>query len=115
VNLAKDFTTAWQKLKGAATEAATWVAKQAPVVNKVVAVASATVEALDPAVAPVVTTFDNLEEALVGEVTNAIGAITTAPSPESFFTIQLPGTFWPALKAIEQTLLGKSAVTPAKS
>lgn len=115
MSIASAFTTAWNDLKAVAEKAAAFVSKQAPVVQKVVSVASTAIVAIDPALAPVVTAFDNIEAALVGEVTAAIGSITSAPDPAGFFTVSLPGTMWPALKAIEQTLTGHPAVVAAKT
>jgi hypothetical protein len=114
MTLSLAFTTAWNDLKAVALKAASFVAKQAPVINKVVSVGSIAIEALDPALTPAVTAFDSLEASLVGEITAAIGSVTTAPDPASFFTVSLPGTLWPALKAIEQTLTGHPAVVAAK-
>jgi hypothetical protein len=113
MSLSSAFTAAWLDLKKVATTAAAFVTKQAPVVQKVVGIASTAVEVLDPAATPIVTAFDSIEAALVGEVTAALGAITTAPDPTSFFTVSLPGTLWPALKQIEQTLIGHPAVVTA--
>jgi hypothetical protein len=113
INLGKAFTTAWSDLKKVAAKAAAFVAKEAPVAQQVIAIASTTVAALDPALAPEITAFDSIEEALVGEVTAALGAVTTAPDPASFFTISLPGTLYPALKAIASTLSGHPAVVAA--
>jgi hypothetical protein len=115
MNLGTAFTTAWTDLKKVASEAAAFVAKQAPAAQKVIAVGSAAVEAIDPALTPAITAFDSIEQSLVGEVTAALGSIITAPDPASFFSVTLPGTLYPALKAIEQTLTGHPAVVAAKA
>lgn len=114
-NLANAFTTAWNDLKKVATLAKAFVAKEEPVLQTVVSIGSTAVEALDPALTPAVTAFDSLEAALVGEVTSAIASVTTAPDPAGFFTVSLPGTLWPSLKAIASTLEGHPAVVAAKA
>lgn len=115
MNLGKVLTTAWIDLKAAAAKAAAFVAKQEPVAQKFVSIASTAAEALDPALTPEITAFDAIEQSLVGEVTAAIGGIATAPDPAGFFSVSLPGTLYPALKAIEQTLSGHPAVVAAKT
>ena len=114
-SLGAAFTTAWTDLKKVAATAASFVAKQTPVINKVVSVGSETVEALDPALTPIVTAFDNIEASLMGEVTAAISGVTSAPDPASFFTVSLPGTIWPALKSLASTLEGHPAVVAANA
>jgi hypothetical protein len=99
MNLASAFTSAWKDLKSMATKVAAVLTKDAPAIQAVVKEASTVAVVVDPTIAPVVTSLDNMEEVVMGKV---MAAATNTANASSL--AQLFGEAWPSLQAIATTL-----------
>ena len=99
MNLASAFTTAWKDLKSMATKVSTVLVKEAPAIQADIKTASAIAVSVDPALAPVITPLDNLEEVVMGKVAAAAANTANAAS-----LAQLFGEAWPSIQAITTTL-----------
>ncbi len=99
------FTTAWKDLKKVALEGAAFVTKNSATIQHDVAVGSAIVATVDPALVPVITVFDNVEEAAMGELCAVASDVTNATTLEGLF-----GTAWPTIQALAKTLTSHPAV-----
>lgn len=99
MTLANAFSAAWKDLKLAATKVTAFIAKQQPVVQQAVGIATAVASIVAPAAVPVITEMDSLEEAVVG----ALSAAAQDTTKES--TLQaLLGDLWEPFKAVVTTL-----------
>lgn len=110
MNLGTAFTTAWKDLKKVATEAASFVTANAAKINADVAIGSTIVAAVDPAIAPVVTVFDSVEETVMGELVAIASDVTNAKTLEGLF-----GSAWPTIESLVKTLSTHPAVVTASA
>jgi len=99
MTLANAFAAAWKDLKAVATKVATALTNNGAAIQTVVKEASTVVAAVEPSLAPAVTVFDSLEEAVMGKVTAAASDIANAPSLSALF-----GEVWPAIQSLVATL-----------
>jgi phage-related protein len=99
MTLANAFSTAWKDLKAVASKVSTALTNDSAAVQTVVTDASTVVSAVDPALAPAVTVFDSLEEAVMGKVAAAASDIANATSLSALF-----GEVWPAIQSLVATL-----------
>ena len=108
------FATAWKDLKGALSKADAFITKEAPAIQTAVQTGSAIVEAAVPASTGIVTTFDSLEESLMGEIAAAVHAssgVANAASAPVAVTFSAEASA--ALKSIVATLSSHPAVVAA--
>ena len=99
MTLANAFTAAWKDLKAVASKVATVLTNDGSAIQTVVTDASAVVAGVAPSLAPAVTVFDSLEEAVMGKVAAAASDIANAPSLSALF-----GEVWPAIQSLVATL-----------
>jgi hypothetical protein len=102
------FTTAWKDLKKVALESAKFVTSNSATIEKDVTVASTIVATVDPALAPVVTVFDSVEESAMGELCAVASDVTNDTTLEGLF-----GTAWPTIQSLVKTLSSHPAVVAA--
>ena len=110
MTLAAAFTTAWKDLKTFGSKAVVWIAKEAPVAQSVVSTAGAIVSIVDPALAPAISTFDTLEESIVGKLAALASDTSNATNLETLF-----GEAWPTIQALVATLKNHPAVVAAST
>lgn len=108
MNLASAFTVAWKDLKAGAAKVAAFLTKNEQNIQTAVSDAGTVVAAIDPALAPVITEFDRLEEQVVGKVLELASDAANAPSMSALF-----GAAWPVILALKQQLSSHPAVAAA--
>ena len=110
MTLANAFTVAWKDLKTGAAKVAAFLTKNGDKVQTAVADVGTVVSTIDPAVAPVVTEFDALEEQVVGKVLELANDAASATSLGSLF-----GEVWPVILTLKQQLVSHPAVVSASA
>lgn len=110
MTLSKAYTTAWKDLKAFGTKAVSWIEKQEPTVQKVVDEVSAAVEVVAPALTPLVSTFDSLEETVIGELAALASDTANATTLSGLFK-----DAWPAVQSLVNTLKTHPAVVAASA
>ncbi|HEX3875781.1 MAG TPA: hypothetical protein VHW24_02265 [Bryobacteraceae bacterium] len=108
MSLAHAFTTAWKDLKTGATKVAAFITKNSSTIQNVVAEAGTIATTIDPALAPVVTEFDQLEEQVIGKVLELANDTANAPSLAALF-----GAAWPVILSLRMQLATHPAVVAA--
>jgi hypothetical protein len=108
MTLSNAFTIAWKDLKGGAAKVAEFLTKNSTNIQTVVTGVETVAAAVDPALAPVITEFDLLEEQVVGKVLELAGDVANAASLGSLF-----GTVWPVILSLKQQLSTHPAVLAA--
>ena len=108
MTLANAFTVAWKDLKAGAAKVADFLTKNSTVIHTAVADAGAVVTAIDPALTPVVTEFDQLEEQVIGKVLELASDTASAQSLASLF-----GTAWPVILTLKSQLSTHPTVAAA--
>ena len=99
MTLANAFAAAWKDLKAVASKVASVLTKNSVAIQTVVADASSIVEGVAPSLAPLVTEFDALEEAIMGKIAAAAADVANAPSLSALF-----GEIWPGVQSLVATL-----------
>jgi hypothetical protein len=108
------FAKAWSDLKATAVAAKDFVAKNAPAIVAATGTVSTVLDTLDPAAAPAVTAFDDLETLVLGHVAASVAASNTAPpKPASTFSVSLPAELFPVITEIADMLKTHPAVVAA--
>ena len=110
MSLGNAFTVAWKDLKAGAAKVAVFLNKNQKTIQTVVADAGTVAVAVDPALAPIVTEFDALEEQVIGKVLELATDTASATSLASLF-----GEAWPVILALKQQLLSHPAVAAASA
>ncbi len=110
MTLANAFTIAWKDLKTGASKVATFLTKNQKTIETVVADAGTVAAAVDPALAPVVTEFDQLEEQVIGKILELANDAASATSLGSLF-----GDVWPVILTLKQQLAAHPAVAAASA
>jgi hypothetical protein len=108
MTLANAFTVAWKDLKTGAAKVADFLTKNSTTIKTVVSEVGTVVSVIDPALAPVVTEFDQLEEQVVGKVLELASDTENATSLASLF-----GSAWPVILSLKQQLSTHPAVQAA--
>ena len=108
MTLANAFTVAWKDLKTGAAKVADFLTKNAANIQTAVSDAGTVVTAIDPALAPIATEFDQLEEQVVGKVLELASDAANATSLASLF-----GAAWPVILTLKQQLSTHPAVQAA--
>ena len=85
MTLANAFTVAWKDLKTGAAKVADFLTKNSTTIKATVSEVGTVVSLIDPALAPVVTVFDQLEEQVVGKVLELANDTANANSLASLF------------------------------
>jgi hypothetical protein len=110
------FTTAWKDLKSVLSKADAWLTKEEPAIQKAVTTGSAIIEAAVPASTSIVTSFDNIEESLMGEIAAAVHATSGAANASSApVAVTFSAEASAAIKSIVATLSTHPAVVAATS
>ena len=99
MTLANAFSAAWKDLKAVASKVATVLTNDSAAIQTVVADASTVIAAVAPSLAPIVTEFDALEEAIVGKIAAAAADVANASSLSALF-----GEIWPGVQSLVATL-----------
>lgn len=108
MTLANAFTVAWKDLKAGAAKVADFLNKNSAKIQAGTAAVSAVVTIVDPALAPAVTEFDQLEEQVIGKVLELANDAAKANSLAS-----LLGEAWPVILSLKQQLSTHPAVQSA--
>jgi hypothetical protein len=108
MTLANAFTVAWKDLKTGAAKVAEFLTKNQTTIKTVVSEVGTVVAAIDPALAPAVTVFDQLEEQVVGKVLELANDAANANSLAELF-----GAAWPVILSLKQHLSNHPAVQSA--
>jgi hypothetical protein len=108
MTLANAFTVAWKDLKTGAAKVADFLTKNSTTIKATVSEVGTVVSLIDPALAPVVTVFDQLEEQVVGKVLELANDTANANSLASLF-----GAAWPVILSLKQQLSTHPAVQAA--
>lgn len=108
MTLANAFTVAWKDLKAGAAKVADFLNKNSQTIQTAVSDIGTVVVAVDPALKPVVTEFDQLEELVVGAVLELATDAAKADSLAALF-----GAVWPVILALKQQLSTHPAVAAA--
>jgi hypothetical protein len=108
MTLANAFTVAWKDLKTGAARVADFLTKNSTTIKTVTTEVGAVVSAIDPALAPVVTEFDQLEEQVLGKLLELASDTENATSLASLF-----GSAWPVILSMKQQLSTHPAVQAA--
>jgi hypothetical protein len=120
MNIISAFATAWKDAKTALAKADAWITKEQPVIQGAVTTATAVIEAAIPGTGAL-TTFDNIEEAIFGEIAAAVHAMSGAANTTSTpVAVTFSAEASAAIKALVTLVSGHPAVTavvatPAKS
>ena len=121
MNIISAFATAWKDAKTALAKADAWITKEQPVIQGAVTTATAVIEAAIPGTTGALTTFDNIEEAIFGEIAAAVHAMSGAANTTSTpVAVTFSAEASAAIKALVTLVSGHPAVTavvatPAKS
>ena len=99
MTLASAFQAAWKDLKALGAKVAAVLTKDSAVIQTVVKDASTVVSAVEPALAPVISSFDSLEEVIIGKIAAAASDVANASSLSALFQ-----EAWPAIQALVGTL-----------
>jgi phage-related protein len=99
MTLANAFTAAWKDLKAVASKVATVLTQDSAAIQTVVTDASTVVAGVAPSLAPAVTEFDVLEEAIMGKIAAAAADVANASSLSALF-----GEIWPGVQSLVATL-----------
>jgi phage-related protein len=99
MTLANAFAAAWKDLKAVASKVATVLTKNSAAIQTVVADVSTVVAGVAPSLAPIVTEFDALEEAIMGKIAAAAADVANASSLSALF-----GEIWPGVQSLVATL-----------
>lgn len=110
MTLANAFTVAWKDLKAGAAKVAAFLTKNQTNIQTAVVDAGTVVSAIVPALAPVVTEFDALEEQVVGKVLELANDAANATSLDALF-----GDVWPVILTLKQQLSSHPAVASASA
>jgi hypothetical protein len=110
MTLANAFTLAWKDLKAGAAKVADFLNKNSADIKAVTSDVGMVVTAIDPALTPEVTVFDQLEELVVGKVLELSSDTASATSLATLF-----GTAWPVIVSLKQQLSTHPAVQAAAS
>ena len=122
MKIASVFQTAWKDTKGLLAKADSFLQKNSSAINTDVKEVGAAVAIADPAAAPLVTTFGSIEEAVMGEVTAAIHALSqtaqgatlaTAGPVTVTFTQELSDVFHSLTAILSNHLAVVAATAPA--
>lgn len=105
MTLAQAFSTAWKDLKKTVSAVATFVVKNQASIQTAVADASTGLAVLDPNAAPIITSFDTLEEAVMGKIAALAHDASAAPTLQALFAEE-----WPSIQALITTLKGHPTV-----
>ncbi len=108
MTLSNAFTIAWKDLKGGAAKVAEFLTKNSNTIQTAVTDVGVVVTAIDPALGPVVTVFDQLEELVIGKVLELASDTSSANSLGSLF-----GSAWPVILSLKQQLATHPAVQSA--
>lgn len=105
MTLANGFAIAWKDLKQGAARVTEFLTKNSATIHTVVTDVGAVVSAIDPALAPVVTEFDQLEEQVIGKLLELASDGTSAASLATLF-----GSAWPVIVSLKTQLASHPAV-----
>ena len=99
MTIANAFSAAWKDLKKTVSTVACFVIKHESTIQTAVADASIAVTTVDPAAVSVVTSFDALEEALIGKIAALTQDAATAPTVQALFAEE-----WPSIQTLVKAL-----------
>ena len=108
MTLSGAFTFAWQELKSMATKAEAFIAKEQPVIDSSLKSAAVVAGMVNPVVGVALSTFDSLEEAIVGKVLALAHNTSTAPDVQTLFAED-----WPVIQALVAQLKTATSVLAA--
>lgn len=108
MHLAAAFTKAWQDVKAFGSKAESWIAKQSKPVEAITQTVGAVIATVDPALTPMVSTFDALEEVVIGKIAALAHDTATATSVQN-----LVGDAWPTIQGLVSLLKQHPAVVNA--
>ena len=106
MTLANAFSAAWKDLKKTVSTVASFVIRNQGAIQNVVADAGAAVVAVDPAAQPVVTSLDELEEAVIGKIASLSQDAAAAPTLQALFAEE-----WPAIQTLVKALASHPTVS----
>jgi hypothetical protein len=115
VTIENAFSAAWKDLKKTVSTVASFVIKHQSTIQTVVADVSVAAVTFDPGAAPVVTSLDALEEAVIGKIAALSQEAATAATLQTLFAEE-----WPSLQTLVKALQNHptvasvtAALTPA--